>query len=101
MNTNVKQIKKENYFINVNVLVEHEDKDGFYKKGNKLDLINIYIAKDYIISITSPVKMKFYKYKYDSNEYWNSEGIVFSVVLANNEKYYLLEEEFEKFKDIL
>ena len=94
-----KKKKEVSDFINVNVLIEHDDKDGFYLKGRKLDEENIYINKDFITEITTPKKQEVYVYTY-SNSYERKNISYFSVKIYDT-KYYLKEIEFEKFKDIL
>ena len=95
--------KEESKFICINALVEHNRKDGFYRKGltTTLDTNTIYINKEFITEITAPKKRSYYKYKNYSNDYDYNDGVFFSISISSGNKYWLQEKEFEKFKNIL
>lgn len=90
-------------FINADILIEHEDKDGFLAKGTKLELENVFINPNTICMITSPSKSDYYIYdlKAGGNYKLKSMSVFKIKVLDHSDILFLLEKEFDKFKDIL
>ena len=99
----MKNRKSAPNFINADILIEHEDKDGFLCKGTKLELENVFINPNAICMITSPAKNDYYLYDLKAGGDYKLKAIsVFKIkILDYSNILFILEKEFDKFKDIL
>ena len=88
-------------FIKIKFIVT--DQEGyFYDRYNgKLDLDETYINVEYITEITPVQKAEYIIKNYNDNLSTTRELSLFSVSLSTDHKFYLLQSEYKKFKDII
>jgi hypothetical protein len=88
-------------FIKIKFIVT--DQEGyFYDRYNgKLDLDETYINVEYITEITPVQKADYLIKNHNDDLYTTRELSVFSVYLSTDRRFYLLQSEYKKFKDII
>ena len=93
-------------YINCNILVPNDIGNKFYynnkERKNEKTNENISLNTDSILYITTPITDYVYIQKQGGGStYTTWELSFFSFKLNNNDKLYLIKEEFEKFKNII
>ena len=88
-------------FIKIKFIIT--DMQGYFydRTPGKLDMDETYINVEYITEIT-PLKKEEYIIKHYNDSLCTTRKILlFSISLSTDKKFYLLESEYKKFKDII
>lgn len=100
-----KEVKSNNKFIKIKYIIY--DDQGYLRTiwdKSQFSYILIfgetYINPDFISEITAVTK-DFYYTKNQDNTTSSKELSIFHVIMNNNKNFYLLEDEYKKFKDII